>query len=61
MNCLELASEDFYVKVGMPIATIGLSHGKHTLIDFGREAKPRIGAGEAFVSVQENDSGCKTI
>jgi S1-C subfamily serine protease len=35
INCLELASEDFYVKVGMPIATMGYPMGSIPLSVLG--------------------------
>jgi Trypsin-like peptidase domain len=35
INCLELASEDFYVKVGMPIATLGYPMGSIPLSVLG--------------------------
>lgn len=35
-NCLEIASEDFYVKVGMPIATMGYPMGSIPLSALGR-------------------------
>ena len=36
INCLELASDDFYVKVGMPIATLGYPMGSIPLSVLGR-------------------------